>query len=477
LMIAIFILIFFPYKLKYQVIHAISDKAQTIAGILACNISQALFENNRKQIEQMLQSTMRYQELVYFIVINDSGQVVFEFNRSETDRIDLAPVGKNNCISPDGTIYKAMRPVLYNYQEIGQFYLGVSLKNLEKEIIQSRIMTAIVSFSILIISVIAVLGISTVVTRPLRRMVDTVDKVARGDFTQRVFTSSNDEVDILAKKFNLMVAALENYTRELKSEIDQRERAESEVRRLNEELEQRVKERTAQLEASNKDLEAFAYSVSHDLRAPLRHVEGFVELLKRHASAKLDANSQRFLNNIADSTTRLGRLIDDLLAFARMGKAELVRSKVNLSQLVTDVLKEFEPEIKGRTIVWQIAELSTVYGDPTLLRQVMANLIDNAIKFTRPRQETLIEIGSLNTSDNENIVFVRDNGVGFNMKFSNKLFGVFQRLHSDDKFEGTGIGLANVKRIINRHGGKVWAEGKINKGATFFFSLPKYVKG
>jgi len=316
-----------------------------------------------------------------------------------------------------------------------------------------------------------------VVTRPLRSIVNTVAEVSKGDFTQRVLTSAQDEVGILAQKFNLMIEALENYTRDLKLEISHREKAEAEIRRLNAELEQRVKERTAQLEQSNNELEAFAYSVSHDLRAPLRHVEGFVELLKKHASKRLDEKSQRFLNNISLSTEKLGMLIDDLLAFSRMGRAEMAKTQVDLKQVVNEVRWEFEPETKGRKVTWNIGKMDKIYGDPSLLRQVVANLISNAIKFTRPRKEAHIEIGDLNSNDKESVIFIRDNGVGFDMNYSHRLFGVFQRLHSADDFEGTGIGLANVKRIINRHGGRVWAEGAVDNGATFYFSLPKIQKG
>ena len=477
MLIAIFIVIFFPYKLKDQVIHAISDKAQIIAGIIARNISQALYEKNTKLIEKMLQSTIEYRDIVYFIIINDSGRVVFDFNKPEADRVDFAKVDKKNCISQNSTVYKVMTPIFHNSCEIGQLYLGVTLRKLTTEINQSRIITVIVSFSILVISVVAVLGISTVVTRPLRNIVNTVDKVSKGDFTQRVLTSSHDEVGVLAQKLNLMVVALENYTQELKLEIDQREKAEAEIRRLNAELEHRVVERTAQLEASNKELEAFAYSISHDLRAPLRHVEGFVELLKKHTYNNLDEKSQRFMNNIATSAKKLGILIDDLLAFSRMGRTEIVKIEVNFKQLVDEVCQEFEPEIEGRTITWEIGAMNSIHGDPTLLRQVMANLISNAIKFTRPRKEAKIEIGNLSSNDKEDIIFISDNGVGFDMKYSNKLFGVFQRLHPVDDFEGSGIGLANVERIISRHGGRVWAEGYVGKGATFYFSLPKIQKG
>jgi signal transduction histidine kinase len=255
----------------------------------------------------------------------------------------------------------------------------------------------------------------------------------------------------------------------LEVELEQRRHREEEIRELNRELGNRA----AELEAANAELESFAYSVSHDLRAPLRHMVGYSELLQRQASSLLDEKSQRFIRTILDSAKRMGSLIDDLLAFSRIGRAETKKAKVDLDQLVGEVVAEIRQDSKDRDIAWKIGALPVCYGDRSMLRLVVVNLVSNAVKFTRMRERAEIEIGCVDRNEKEVEVFVRDNGAGFDMQYANKLFGVFQRLHLPEQFEGTGIGLATVQRIIHRHGGQVRGEGAVDQGAAFYFSLPK----
>lgn len=262
-------------------------------------------------------------------------------------------------------------------------------------------------------------------------------------------------------------AAVEALTAAFTESLNRR-RAETMINELNEKLQQHV----AQIEAANRELEAFSYSVSHDLRAPLRHITGFVELLNKRGEELKDEKSQHYLQVISDASRKMGELIDDLLAFSRMSRAEIQKGRIDFNALVREVIGEMAADAGNRAIEWDIADLPAGEGDAAMLRQVFANLAANAVKFTRQQSLARIEIGAVTGQPDEIHFFVRDNGVGFDMKYADKLFGLFQRLHSSEEFEGTGVGLANCQRIINRHGGRIWAEAAVGSGATFWFALP-----
>lgn len=255
-------------------------------------------------------------------------------------------------------------------------------------------------------------------------------------------------------------------------DITERKQAEAEILKLNAELEQRVAERTLKLEAANKELEAFSYSVSHDLRAPLRHINGYVGLLNKGFRETLPEKAGHYLSQITDSASQMGTLIDDLLQFSRTGRQEMRQVDLDMNAAVQETLEKLKPDTKSRNISWSVAELPRIFGDYSLLQQVWINLLENAVKYTRDKDEAKIEVGCTREQDHW-VFFIRDNGVGFDMQYAQKLFGVFQRLHSPTQFEGTGIGLAHVQRIVHKHGGRVWAEGWLDKGAVFYFTMPR----
>lgn len=300
--------------------------------------------------------------------------------------------------------------------------------------------------------------------RAIHHIITELDSFERHTLNRRVLESAagtTNTIVLLGIGALLQLVLLASVYYLIRHDITERRRVAVELQRRGE-----------LLEASNKELEAFSYSVSHDLRAPLRHIDGYASLLRKAVGESLDEKPTRYLQTISESARQMGQLIDDLLVFSRMGRQEMLQSTVNLDQLIRAIVYDLRLDLQGREISWKIDPLPEVPGDPAMLRQVFMNLIANAVKFTSTRPIAKIEIGIDRRGGGEVVVFVRDNGVGFDMQYATKLFGVFQRLHRADEFEGTGIGLANVRRIVHRHGGRAWAEGAPDQGATFYVALP-----
>ena len=300
--------------------------------------------------------------------------------------------------------------------------------------------------------------------KPVVSLLSAAEQLAGGNLTARAQTiSSTIELRRLSEEFNTMATFLQNRDHQLRSAHDK-------IQQMNAVLEHKVLDRTAQLSTVNQELEAFSYSVSHDLRAPLRHLDGFAELLRRHQHDRLDDKGKRYLCVISEAARKMGTLIDELLLFSRMNRAELAKQRVDMDSLVQECIAQLSSSYATRKIEWKVSKLPQVTGDQSMLRQVWLNLISNAIKYTGPREIATIDIRAEEQAE-EYVFSVRDNGVGFDMKYADKLFGVFQRLHRESEFEGTGIGLANVRRIINRHGGRTWAQSTVDVGTTFYFSV------
>jgi light-regulated signal transduction histidine kinase (bacteriophytochrome) len=313
-------------------------------------------------------------------------------------------------------------------------------------IVHLRNLSVVLGIGMMVLGVVAALSVAKSLSGPITALQRGAERIGGGDLSYRVATDARDEIGQLSRAFDRMTEALSATNAELR-------------------------QKAAELQATNEELESFSYSVSHDLRAPLRHISGFMELLQKNALPAMDETSRRYMGMIVAASRRMGILIDDLLAFSRMGRSEMQRKTVDLKRLVEEVIREMRGETEGRDIAWKIGSLPAVQGDPLMLRLALVNLIANAVKFTRTRRPADIEIGC-RAGTAEHVCFVRDNGVGFDMKYANKLFGVFQRLHRQEEFEGTGIGLANVRRIVSRHGGRTWAEGAVDGGATVYFTLP-----
>lgn len=449
---------------RATVLRGVERNLSIQAEIVGVNSTAALVFDDPHTAESTLNALRAAPTIMSADIYNRSGQVFAGYRR---DPSDPAPTLRALDGDQPQTYYVdkeqigLTRRIFLQGKEIGRVAIRSDVSELERRRAQYIVMGAIV----MLVALIAALSISWVsqrsISSPIVDLAGTARRVStEKDYSVRaVLKTDTQEINVLMAAFNEML-----------TEIQERDRSLSGAQ---EQLENRVQQRTFELEETNKELEAFTYSVSHDLRAPLRHVSGFARLLEEHAGERLDAESHEYLRTIVGASTKMGRLIDDLLAFSRTGRCALAKRRCNLDALVRDASQEVTPnEGNNRAIEWNIHDLPDVHGDPALLRQVMLNLLSNAVKYSAPRATAQIEVGTNGHGPGEIVVFVRDNGVGFDPQYADKLFGVFQRLHSADEFDGTGIGLANVRRIVLRHGGRVWATSQPDHGATFYFSLP-----
>lgn len=437
----------------------------TVGAIVASNSTAALTFTNSEDATEVLSALQAEHHIRAAGLYDENGKLFAQYPAG------LPPEELPSAPNPDGYRFDggnliSFQPVVHESKRLGTLYLKSDLDAMyERFQLYGCIVVVVVVASALL-----AYGLSrrfqSQISQPILALTNTARAVAeRGDYSVRAPGVGKGEFVLLTDAFNQMLDRIHE------GDCALRER-EEQLRCLNTELEHRVEERTGKLREANRELESFSYSVSHDLRAPLRAIDGFSRILLEDYAHKLDEDGKRVLDVIRSNSQNMGRLIDDLLAFSRLSRKQLEACSVDMSELASDVFQHLKLALADQKIEFNLAPLPRTIGDPALFRQVFVNLLSNAAKYSRPRAEAVIEVNG--RCENGNcIYYVKDNGVGFDMTYAPKLFGVFQRLHSVEEFEGTGVGLAIVQRIIQRHGGRVWAEGKVGEGATFYFSLPK----
>ena len=437
---------------------ATARQLQLLGGIAASNSTAALAFDNAADAKEILQGLRVHPHIAAACIYRADG-TLFASYPAGLPAADLPADPGPSGYRFDGSQLLGVQPIREGTRQLGTLYIRLDTGAVVRAwLVQALVLAVLVMLVILFLTFLAAQRVQRQISAPILSLAETARQItSTRDFSVRARRFGDDEIGELADDFNRMIVQVESQDRE--------------IRELNAGLEQRVAARTAQLEALNKELEAFSYSVSHDLRAPLRHVDGFTELLQNRAGDKLDETERRYLHVITSSVRNLGQLIDDLLAFSRMGRTELRHARLDMQALVNEVMLELDAERRERRIEWRVGALPVVRADPGMMRQVWRNLLGNAVKYSAKRELAVIEVGYVREPE-RHVFHVRDNGAGFDMRYAAKLFGVFQRLHGARDFEGTGIGLANVRRIVSRHGGDTWAEGEADRGATFYFSLP-----
>lgn len=441
-----------------------TSNAMALANVLATSSANWLVARDISGLQKLVEGQRHYPDLVFSMILDQHGLVLAHTDRSHLSQtvVDLPQDGQKMLLTQNVDLVDVCVPVLLSGKGIGWARVGISQRGVASKL--SHIVRDGATYTVLAILIGSLMAwiFGALFTRRLDVIQGVMESVKAGNQEAKVILSGADEAAELAAGFNQMLETLRQRTRE--------------VTELNATLEQHVAERTFQLECANKELEAFSYSVSHDLRAPLRAIDGFSTFLEEEYGGKLDEEGRRLLGVIRANTRKMDRLITDLLALSRTTQSDLNLTRIDMRSLVESVFQEAGTEEIRRQFKLTIEPMPEAWGDPVLLRQVWVNLISNAIKYTAKSTVKEIEIGGFIKND-DRVYFIKDSGVGFNPNYIGKLFGAFQRLHKPEDFEGTGIGLAIVQRIVRRHEGRVWAEGKENSGATFSFSLPNRKSG
>jgi signal transduction histidine kinase len=443
------------YRAKKDLVNDISATARLIAD----RSSAALLFDDEKLAQENLHALRVKPSVSAACIYNASGAVFAGYSSADGTGVPCPAAAGNSGHEFQKNSLALFEPILFDGKQVGSVYIFAGLKELYVRRNNLLLMAALIVIVTFVLAFFISSKLQRLISGPLISLTETARVISqRKDYSVRAVKSSQDETGVLVDAFNEMLATINAHH---KDNV-----------KLNAELEARVLSRTAQLEAANKELEAFSYSVSHDLRAPLRHASGFVDLLVSRYKEGLPEKALHYLDSIADSVRQMGELIDDLLQFSRTGRAEMRLAPADMNAMVREVLEPLRHDNSARDVEWVIGGFPQVFCDGPMLKLVWTNLLGNALKFTRTRLQARIEAGFREEAE-EFVFFVRDNGVGFDMRYAKNLFGVFQRLHTTEEFEGTGIGLANVRRIVLRHGGRIWAEAELEKGAAFYFTLPK----
>lgn len=451
----------------------------TQAEILGRASAAALAFDDRLALQENLQLMKNRPAMLAGAIFDPRGRVLVEYRAPRSEGFSFPSLDAAEVEPPRDGRMSLVKRVVENGEIVGSVYLVRSYPVRERLLDYVGILGAVMTLSLVVAGLLS-LWLQKRLTQPILAISAAAHQVMeRRDFSLRVPKSTEDEIGYLVDAFNGMLAELGRRDAELQAsrveleqEVSERRRVDEELRALNIELEQRVAQRTQQLEAANKEMESFSYSVSHDLRTPLRGVVGFTDALIEDHGDELCVEAKRKLGIVHAEGLRMGRLIDDLLSFSRLGRKALQPVEVDMEALVRSSWATVSQLAQGREPELQLGRLPKAQADPALIAQVWINLLSNAVKFSAKREQAVVQVSAI-TDAREHIYFVRDNGAGFNPKYQDKLFGVFQRLHDSSEFGGTGVGLALVQRIVTRHGGRVWAEGQPNQGATFYFSLPK----
>ncbi|HEY5748716.1 MAG TPA: ATP-binding protein [Chryseolinea sp.] len=435
----------------------------TLGEIIATNSTAALAFDDSTAANEIL-SALKAERHVVAACLYDADGKLFSSYRANAQQGAFPAAPETDGYQFTDAYFGGYQSVVQGDKRLGTLYLKSDTGAMYERLrLYGSIAVLVVALSFLLAYLLSK-NLQHGITTPILALAETAKAISdRQDYSVRAVKQVDNEVGVLTDAFNQMLTRIQEQNLALNE-------SSAKIVAFNQRLEQRVAERTAELEASNKELESFSYSVSHDLRAPIRSIHGYANILQEEYASVLDVEAIRLIHTILRNSKRMGQLIDDLLAFSRLGRKELMRFEISVQDIVHTVVEEYKIIEGDRPMEIKIEKLPNAFADLTTLRQVWINLVSNALKYSRDRERSVVEIGSFE-KDHALVYYIKDNGAGFDMKYYDKLFGVFQRLHSQREFEGTGVGLAIVQRIIARHGGRIWAEAKLNEGATFYFTL------